>query len=145
MWRINLGKPSLRQNALNSTVQPGCDFVTAMSELLRCPIRRTAFSQSPRRLAQEMGLSAQDTDIFCALDPSEIETQALGLLDKRFHEVRQLVPHTMSRLNSEARDLFRYYAANYWPTGHRRHLNDAQSFLAFLEQNQIATDRRDRV
>lgn len=40
-------------------------------------------------------------------------------------------------LNEQAEEVFRYYATNDWPIGHRRHPVDAFRFLHFLMANKL--------
>lgn len=69
------------------------------------------------------------------LNRDQLEEQAGVLLDKRLNELGDFIPRTLRRLGKDARARFREYAETSWPTGHHlRHLNDAVSFLAWLER-----------
>ena len=59
------------------------------------------------------------------------------LINERWFEVRKLIPKTIGQLGAEGRELFQYYANHKWPSGHRRHPQDAMGFLRFLKTNRI--------
>jgi hypothetical protein len=46
--------------------------------------------------------------------------------------VASLLPRTIARLGDDARQLFDAHAQSFWPTGHRRHLEDALTFGRFV-------------
>jgi hypothetical protein len=77
------------------------------------------------------------------LDPAQLEAQARTLLRKRFHEVRKLVPQTIANLGPQAACRFEEFAHGFWPTGHRRHLQDALRFCEALgsQANRAETHR----
>ncbi len=113
------------------------DLVSAIAKLLSDPVARRRFREDAEALAREWGVPASDVDAFAKLDPDEIERQANGLLNKRWHEVQQQIPETVQSLGGEAAGLFRFYATHHWVEGHRRHKRDAQEFLRFLKANKI--------
>ena len=114
------------------------DLVTAIGKLLSDRELRAQFARDPADAAQQFGLSAHDARSLAAVELADLERQAEGLIAKRLHEVRKLLPETMQSLGDEGAELFRYYALTIWPTGHRRHALDADGFLRFLAQNKIA-------
>ena len=65
----------------------------------------------------------------------ELESQAETLLDKRFREVKLLIPVTIMKLGPLARSHFIEYAQTFWPKGHLRHVLDAASFGQYLIEN----------
>ena len=114
------------------------DFVTALARLLSDPSLRLQFCEEPEHVARQIGVAQEDWHSFVSISPEQLNRQAETLLNKRWHEVRRLVPKTIEMLGSEAVDLFRFYATKEWPQGHRRHSVDAHRFLRFLISNEIA-------
>ena len=113
-------------------------LVEAIAKLLSSHDLRSQFEQAPALVAQQIGISSEDFEAFVALSPDQLDRQANTLLNKRWHEVRRLVPLTIDSLGREAVEVFRFYATNDWPIGHRRHPVDAFRFLQFLMANRIA-------
>jgi hypothetical protein len=91
----------------------------------------------PTNAATMINLDADYVAMFIQLDVSQIEDQAATLLNKRWNEVRSLIPKTVQHLDEEGRDLFMFYANQNWPEGHLRHPLDAYQFLQFLISNKI--------
>jgi hypothetical protein len=114
------------------------DLVTAIGRLLHNRQLRIEFEHAPEAVAIRLGLTDADSETFVRLDIGGIARQAEGLLSKRWHEVADLIPETTKELGREGRDLFRFYASNSWPAGHRRHYVDAFNFLKFLKKNDLA-------
>ena len=83
-----------------------------------------------------LGLCDEDLNAFLNLDCSSIESQAQTLIQKRLREVATLLPETFRRAGIQAIIDFEDYADSYWPTGHRRHLDDAAQFCKFLNENE---------
>jgi len=110
------------------------DLTTALARLLSDPDLRAAFRQDRKQAAAQLALHSVDLDTFLGLDEAAIDEQALGLLDKRFHEVSRLIPQTMRGIGDRCRPIFRNYASRHWPTGHRRHLIDAIEFCRHLRE-----------
>jgi hypothetical protein len=67
-----------------------------------------------------------------AWDADELDAQARTLLDKRWHEVRQLLFGTLTDGGEQYREVFNDYADGFWPEGHQRHVKDAVSFADHL-------------
>ncbi|MCB1216008.1 hypothetical protein KDL44_01345 [bacterium] len=65
------------------------------------------------------------------LDAVQLESQAATLVGKRWRAVSELIPESSLGNSSLTAALFREYADQYWPEGHRRHELDAVSFLRF--------------
>lgn len=116
--------------------------MTAIATLLSDRDLREQFRNSPQAIAEHLGLAGAELELVARLDPAGLEQQAETLLNKRWHEVQKLLPMTLSSLGSEAAELYRFYAQQQWPQGHRRHLLDAAGFIAFLELNQLGVVNR---
>lgn len=112
-------------------------LVEGIAQLLSSFELRERFSNSPEEVAAQLALAPEDRKAFIELDPAQLERQANILLNKRWHEVRRLVPKTIESLDERAVDVFRFYATNDWPIGHRRHPVDALCFLKFLIANEL--------
>jgi glucan biosynthesis protein len=124
---------------MNDSLKDHCsvDLTTAIGRLLSDAGLRTVFRGSPNVAAEMINLDTKDVAMFIQLDISQIEDQAATLLNKRWNEVRSLIPKTVQDLGEEAHDLFMFYANQNWPEGHRRHPLDAFQFLQFLIGNKI--------
>lgn len=72
------------------------------------------------------------------IDAIQLEEQAKTLIDKRWHEVRRLLPRTMATATDDIREYFEFHANRFWPVGHHRHLVDAWRFAEFLSKNGLA-------
>ncbi|MEM7476670.1 MAG: hypothetical protein AAF483_16910 [Planctomycetota bacterium] len=119
---------------------PPPDITSVMGRLLSDQVLREEFANSPHEVAQRLGLEGANLEYIAALDPVELEQQAETLVLKRFQEVRALAPNSLHALGGEALTLFRYYAQQEWPSGHRRHLIDTIGFLEFVNQNSFEID-----
>ena len=113
------------------------DLTMAIGRLLSDASLRDEFRNDPVSVAEKIDLQPDHVAMFVGLDIDQIESQATTLLSKRWNEVRQLIPGTVSDLGDEARDLFMFYANQHWPEGHRRHPLDAYQFLQFLISNKL--------
>ena len=108
------------------------DFTTALARLLTDPAVRETYKTDRHAVARRLSVRDVDLDAFVSLDVNGVVEQAAGLLRKRFHEVAQLLPSTISQLGPQARTHFFEYAPTRWPTGYRRHLEDAELFCRHL-------------
>lgn len=115
------------------------DFTSAFARLLCDAALREAFARDPVETSARLGVDEPGRSSFLALNPADLEAQANALLEKRFHEVSRLIPDTMTRLGSGARERFGAFAKISWPTGHQRHLIDALRFLESLDA-EVASD-----
>lgn len=111
---------------------PPLDLLTAQGRLLTDSKLRARFGRDPRSAAREIELREADLPSFLALDRGGLEAQARTLIAKRLHEVSQLLPETIQRLEADAQRSFFAYAETYWPRGHKRHLDDALNFARHL-------------
>ena len=109
----------------------------AIASLLSSPELREQFEMSSEKVAQMLNIADADLDAFMSIDTLELQRRADALLNKRWHEIRRLVPLTIDGLGAVANEVFRSYATNDWPVGHRRHPVDALRFLQFLIANGI--------
>lgn len=123
------------QSEINQT-RP-VSLVAAVAKLLSNYELRQQFEQAPELVANQLGVGEEEFGAFISLSPLQLERQANTLLNKRWHEIRRLVPLTIESLGKEAHDLFRFYATKDWPIGHRRHPADALRFMQFLVANKI--------
>ena len=109
------------------------DLATALAHLLTNGDLRAAYLRDPQSVATNLGVDETVLRPFLALDPPALESQAELLLNKRFFEIRGLLPETCSQFGEDARKQFRAYAERVWPEGHRRHVLDALSFCTYLK------------
>jgi hypothetical protein len=111
------------------------DWVTLHARLLASRELRRLLRQDQAGLARWLDWPPNELQTFARLNPDDLDRQARGLVEKRWHEVRRLIPRTVRRLGPEGKQLFEIYADTHWPEGHRRHLLDARMFLEQLRQN----------
>lgn len=116
-----------------ATASATIDFATAFARLLSDSECRRLFREDRDELARRLTVNEADLATFLALDASALERQATGLIEKRMREVSRRIPLSWNRLGSDnAGQLFRTYSSSFWPTGHRRHVDDALSFGRWL-------------
>lgn len=111
---------------------PGIDLTTALGRLLSNAELRRDYAQDAAALARRLDVDEKHLDGFLALDQNGLDIQAEALIGKRFHEASALLPETTARYGAAARRMFFEFAESSWPTGHRRHLEDAVAFCQFL-------------
>ena len=107
-------------------------MTSALALLLSDPALRVRLKADAAKLARDLELPPPDAAILCSLNPAGVEAQAATLLAKRRGEVARIVPRTWKMLTPAASEIFEEYASHHWPTGHRRHPEDALAFLRFL-------------
>lgn len=117
--------------------KPKTDFVSLLSQILTHPKTLECFIDDSAGFIRQFEISENDREALLSLEPDQIRNQADTLLNKRWHEVRKLIPITIAGLDEQGSDLFRFYAANQWPEGHCRHLIDACGFLKFIKTNNV--------
>lgn len=108
------------------------ELTSVLARLLSEPTLRAAFRRDAADLADQLGLQGAERDVFLTLDANQLEAQAEALIAKRLHEVEALRPDLFRAQPAERRARFRRYAEGYWPTGHRRHHQDATQFARYL-------------
>lgn len=114
------------------------DFATAFARLLSDRRLRARFRTDAVELARELGLTGGERTAWLSLDADDLDVQADGLIQKRMREVSRRLSLTWGRLGGRtAARLFRMYAADHWPTGHRRHDEDALGFGRYLVDNGV--------
>ena len=114
------------------------DLTAALARLLSDDSLRRDFARDPASVARALDVAEPHRAAFCSIRAEQLDTQAGVLLGKRFHEVAVLLPRTIQRIGNVARELFRTYAETFWPTGHRRHIEDAVAFGRFIARRNRA-------
>ena len=108
-------------------------FTELLARLLSDASLRAEFVAQPVEVAERLTADESVRAMLLQLDRDQLAAQADGLIDKRRHEVVELLPVTFSRLGLErGRQLFAEFAGGFWPTGHDRHQQDAVAFGEFL-------------
>ena len=102
--------------------------------LTRVALRRE-FRLDPRSALFHEGVTEEEFRELPAWNPDELEAQAHTLVEKRWHEVQQLLFSTLSDGGARYRECFGEYAPTNWPEGHQRHLIDAVRFADHLSRN----------
>ncbi len=113
---------------------PGIDLTTALARLLSDARLRREYTLDATALAHRLDVDASHLEGFLGLDRDGLEIQAETLVAKRFHEVASMLPETIARYGEAARQKFFDFADSTWPTGHRRHLEDAVAFCRYLKR-----------
>jgi hypothetical protein len=108
------------------------ELVQTLAQLLSNSCLRQAFREQPQRVLDDLGISGRTRQFFLELPVAQLEVQAKLLIRKRMREVQQLIPLTMQYLGKQTSEIFWQFAENNWPTGHQRHLVDADRFCRFL-------------
>lgn len=111
------------------------DLTTALARLLADTELRNAFVGDPEQVADQLPIRDADRDALISLDIEALQRQAMTLIDKRLYEVGRIIPQTIERLGCQAIGEFHRYADQNWPSGHRRHFDDALAFLDFLNSH----------
>jgi len=104
------------------------DETTLLSSLLTDPRMREALRSSSQTFITKHALNDSLSAFVLSLDLDQLDKQAECLIQKRFSEVKMLLPRTIAQLGKEAWCRFSEHASRYWPRGHRRHLLDAVQF-----------------
>ena len=104
------------------------DETTLLSSLLTDARMREALRSSSQTFITKHALNDSLSAFVLSLDLDQLDKQAECLIQKRFSEVKMLLPRTIAQLGKEAWCRFSEYATRYWPRGHRRHLLDAVQF-----------------
>jgi hypothetical protein len=110
------------------------ELTTALGALLSDRNLRETLRRNSGQAARQLQVPESDLR---ALDPEALEIQAESLIEKRRNEVAKRLPRTMALLGHRASGLFRDYAGDSWPEGHRRHLLDAARFGSFLTDRKL--------
>ena len=108
------------------------DFTTSLTRLLSDRVLRDVYIRDPEEAARILLIDKCALAPFLELDPSGLENQAQLLLNKRFFEVRRMIPATCTVMGAAARSSFLAYAETYWPEGYGRHVQDAVAFCRYL-------------
>ena len=130
-------QPGTQQKSVKSKTPRTFCLAEAIAQLLSSCELREQFEHSPENVADQLCIAAEERRAFVGLSVEQLNRQSETLLNKRWHEVCRLAPKTIAMLNEQAEEVFRYYATNDWPIGHRRHPVDAFRFLHFLMANKL--------
>jgi hypothetical protein len=114
------------------------DFQSALTRLLSDSPLRTRFREAPFAVATELVGDTALVSTLCALDSDQLDRQAETLLRKRQAHVAEIIPRTWKQSGGTAAALFREFAEQSpWPSGHRRHFQDAAGFCEFLKSSTL--------
>jgi hypothetical protein len=112
------------------------DFITAFGRLLRDGRLRDAFVASPQAAADLVQLRPSGHSLWLQLEPSDVESQADVLLQKRMDLVKFIVPQTSRRLGETLWSVFQQYGRINWPTGRSEKIYDTFLFCRYLKEQQ---------
>lgn len=110
----------------------GLDLTTALGRLLTDAELRSQFFSNRAATVKRLEVDPAVAVVLQRLNEQAFECQARGLIDKRFHEVVNMIPMTIRHLGENARTWFSQYAESFWPGTHRRHLIDAIEFCRYV-------------
>ena len=109
------------------------NFTSVLGRLLTDSQLRAEFERDANQFARRLTLSDRDRNALLSIPATQLAKQAQTLVEKRFAEVRSLLPQTFEQLGPRSNELFNNFAASYWPEGHKRHLADAIHFGEYLK------------
>ena len=112
------------------------DFITAFGRLLRDGKLRDAFAASPQAAAEQVQLRPSDRPIWLQLTPSDVESQADVLLQKRMDVVKFMAPQTSRRLGEKLWSVFHRYGRINWPPERSAKIYDTFLFCQYLRVQQ---------
>lgn len=118
----------MSSDSSSSSSESEPSFATVLARLLSDRNLRVAFIQDRRRVYERLSLSATLRRQLDSLDSEQLEQQAAGLIRKRLHAVRLLLPATFERNAESVQEVFWGWADGFWPAGYRRHEIDAIEF-----------------
>lgn len=108
------------------------DFNTALGRLLTdCELLSLFLRDRPSALLM-LGVEPVAQADWLAIDGDDLAVQAQILRYKRWHEVHEHLPRTITSIGSNAIEHFMSYVPRYWPTGYQRHWDDAYQFCCYL-------------
>ena len=114
------------------------EYTEVLSRLLSDAAERTRFVADPNAYAAQYEDDVRA--LLLQLRPSKLERQAECLVSKRLQEILLLLPSTCAKQGARLDSLFHCYAQKYWPTSHRRHIEDAVHFACWLRDGSHPID-----
>lgn len=105
---------------------------------------RDDFLTNPDVVGVSLGLNCQEISQLSKLSTQQVNLFANSLKHKRLGEIRKLLPLTNKALGKDFQRLFFEYCETYLPTGSKKHLLDAITFIQFLLQR-LTTDNTQAV
>ena len=108
------------------------DLTSCLALLLSDATLRQDFLRDRAAWLAQFTLADNERKFIYQLSERELLSQSQLLITKRMRETAQLIPATLKLLGSGYAPLFRAYAAQNWPSHHRRHVLDAWQFCCYL-------------
>jgi hypothetical protein len=115
----------------------GCDFTSALAQLLTNPVLRETFLSNPEMAADLINVSTAERALFISLSAEQLKRQAQLLITKRMRAVFEQLPITVKCLGADAAKCFFEYATQYWPNTYNRHYLDAMQFCQYLSKHKL--------
>lgn len=113
-------------------IMNGTSWTDIQARLLCNSQLRAEFRSNPAATARSLGLRDEEMNFALTVDGPALERQANLLLDKRYHEVKKILPLTFQKLGDSAHAEFLKYADSNWPSSVEYHLEDAKGFIEWL-------------
>ncbi|MGI9054354.1 MAG: hypothetical protein ACR2F2_00995, partial [Pyrinomonadaceae bacterium] len=101
---------------------------------------RRDFLSEPSKIGQENYLNEIEIAEITEILPEEISFFAESLFWKRLREVEKFLPLTRKVSDDVFQKLFREFSQNYNPQTIKKHLEDANGFCLFLQQNNSVSE-----
>ncbi|MGI9055007.1 MAG: hypothetical protein ACR2F2_04305 [Pyrinomonadaceae bacterium] len=101
---------------------------------------RRDFLSEPSKIGQEDYLNEIEIAEITEILPEEISFFAESLFWKRLREVEKFLPLTRKVAGNDFQRLFREFSQNYNPQTIKKHLEDANQFCLFLQQNDSVSE-----
>lgn len=96
---------------------------------------RRDFLYEPSKIGRENYLNEIEIAEITEILPEEISFFAESLFWKRLRQVEKMLPLTFKIADDDFQKLFREFSQNYNPQTIKKHLEDANEFCLFLQQN----------
>lgn len=105
----------------------------AIARICTEPRTRERWMENPSQMANECGLTQEESRKLIAQYANELEPFADALLSKRSHEALRSLPLTCNELGKDIRTFFRDYAATHPPLENNNPMQDTLAFARWLD------------
>lgn len=105
-----------------------------LARLYTDALLRREFYEKPLSVGAKFGLKAAEINGLATVAREEVGSFADSLVAKRFHEVQNLLPLSRKVFEADLRRRFMEFAADFNPTGVKKHYEDALEFCRVLSK-----------
>jgi hypothetical protein len=112
-----------------------------LNRLYTDKIFRTEFCSDKRLFFSKYSIVSGEAVTFLeAISAEQVQFFSQGLLAKRFHAVKQLIPASIKLADHSLAEYWKQFSQDYLPSGIHKHYDDAIHFLLFLFSKNTKTD-----